>query len=95
MRLFVRAVFMSTISNFIGTQRGVSVLDELSTDGITLMNFLVLIVDIKYRKRYGHGLEWNSGKGYTNNMQNLPDQLTSVDVGLEDVRQRRLTDAVR
>lgn len=86
---------MSKISKFIKEQEGVDTQDKLSTDGITLLNFLTLIVDIKYRARYGHILEWDSGKGYTKGMQNLPDQLTSVDHGLEDVCQRRLSDAKR
>jgi len=59
-----------------------------------LFNFLALIVDIKYRAKYGHSLEWTEGTGYSKHMINedLPAQIPSVDGGLEGTVQRRIPD---
>lgn len=40
-------------------------LSDLNTDERTLYELLVLIVDIKYRVKYGHILEDQHGKGYS------------------------------
>jgi hypothetical protein len=40
-------------------------IDELSTDAQTLFGFLTLIIDIKYRHRYGKVIEEQRGKGYS------------------------------
>jgi hypothetical protein len=45
-------------------------INDLSTEGLVLFNFLTQIVDIKYRKRYGEALEWENGKGYSKPMRN-------------------------
>lgn len=55
-------------------------LNELSTDGLNLLNLLTLIVDIEYRNRYGKTLDWQHGKGYkVNTNEVLADQLPPVD----------------
>lgn len=55
-------------------------LNELSTDGLNLLNLLTLIVDIEYRYRYGKALDWQQGKGYKMNTNEvLADQLPPVD----------------
>ncbi len=71
-------------------------IDTLSTDELVLFNFLALIVDIRYRAKYGRSLEWNDGKGYSKDMldNSLPAQLPSVDSRLEGTTQRRITDEV-
>jgi len=38
---------------------------ELSTGGLTLFDFLCLIVDIKYKHKYGKTFEHEDGKGYS------------------------------
>jgi len=40
-------------------------ISELSTEGQTLFNFLCLIVDIKYKHKYGKKFEHQDGKGYS------------------------------
>lgn len=44
---------------------GVAKISDLSPEQQNLFNFLKLIVDIKYRNRYGHKIEQNNGKGYS------------------------------
>jgi len=59
--------------------------DSLTTDELTLFNFLVLIVDIKYRNKYGKVLEDQHGTGYSKNIKDynvLADQVSPVDDGL-------------
>lgn len=59
-------------------------INNFSTDAQTLFRFLVLVVDIKYRMKYGHSL----GDGDTrhgNQEQHkkvVADQIPSVDTGL-------------
>lgn len=67
--------------------------NDLSTDQINLLNFLVLVVDIKYRFKYGCSLQSMNEKNITNEV--LPDQLPFVDDGLEGVSRRRISDAGR
>lgn len=68
-------------------------LEALNTNTQTLFNFLVLITDIQYRIKYGRSLEWDRGKGYSKDMNSsFPDQIPSVDNGLESVAQRRISD---
>jgi hypothetical protein len=58
---------------------------DLSTEELSVFNFLCLIVDIRYRQRYGELIEYSSGRGYNKNVQSdkvLADQLPSVDDGL-------------
>lgn len=55
-------------------------LNDLSTDGLNLLNLLTLIVDIEYRNRYGTSLDYQQGKGYkVNTKEVLADQLSPVD----------------
>lgn len=73
-------------------------INDLETDEITLFHFLVLIVDIKYRVRYGCSLQdMVSNKQSTYKVFNgvLPDQIPFVDSGLEGARQRRIPDEYR
>ena len=39
--------------------------DNLSTDAQVLFGFLSLLVDIKYRNRYGKSFDTQYGKGYS------------------------------
>ena len=74
----------SNLKNLICTNP-VSSVDALSTDAKTLFGFLALIVDIKYRERYGKPFEEQRGKGYSEDAQFnkvLADQLSPVDDGL-------------
>lgn len=70
------------------THKGV---DDLTIDQTNLLNLLVLIVDIKYKLKYGCQLQSMGNKNATKKI--LPDQLPLVDCGLEDVSQRRVSDA--
>jgi len=40
-------------------------LEELTTEERELFNFLCLLVDIQYRRRYGDTVEWSDGQGYS------------------------------
>lgn len=59
-------------------------INDFSTEAQTLFGFLVLVVDIKYRNKYGHRL----GDGDTRygsqeqHKQVVADQILSVDAGL-------------
>lgn len=66
---------------------------DLSTDELNLFNLLCLIVDIRYRQRYGKQIEYNSGRGYSNYVQSevLADQLPSVDDGLLGYNRREVS----
>lgn len=57
---------------------------DLSTEAQTLFNFLVLVVDINYRHRYGSKIEPQRGRGYNKDTTKevLADQISSVDDGL-------------
>lgn len=68
-------------------------IDNLPTDAQILFGLLTLIVDIKYRVRYGTSFEVQQGKGYSNQVQPnkvLADQITPVDDGLLGMNQREL-----
>ncbi|HUD07775.1 MAG TPA: hypothetical protein VMQ52_01725 [Candidatus Saccharimonadales bacterium] len=39
--------------------------NDLNPEQQNLFNFLKLVVDIKYRHRYGEKIEQNNGKGYS------------------------------
>jgi hypothetical protein len=55
-------------------------INDLSTDGINLLNLLTLIVDIEYRNRYGSLPDWQQGKGYKVSVNEVPaDKLPPVD----------------
>lgn len=58
--------------------------DELSTDGQTFFEFLVLIVDIKYRNKYGKEFADQYGRGYSQHMSKnaVAGQVSPVDDGL-------------
>lgn len=59
---------------------------ELSTDALTLFGFLALIVDIRYRNRYGQQVVGNLKASYIEGMQThslLPDHTFPVDSALE------------
>jgi len=40
-------------------------IQDLDSEQQNLFNFLKLVVDIKYRHKYGEKIEQNSGKGYS------------------------------
>lgn len=69
-------------------------INDLSTDEQVLFHFIALIIDIKYRHRYGASLEPRDGAGYSKYMkdENLPAQIVSVESGLEGTTRRRLSD---
>lgn len=59
---------------------------DLSTDALTLFNFITLIVDIRYRQRYGRHVAADNTRGYSKSMlthSRLPEHTSSVDEGLE------------
>lgn len=59
-------------------------INDFSTDAQTLFRFLVLVVDIKYRIKYGHRLG-DGDTRYGNQEQHkkvVADQIPSVDTGL-------------
>lgn len=77
---------MSKLQNFIAKEKQAKSIDGLSTDGQVLFGLLALIVDITYRAKHGHVIEWEQGSGYSKAVlsnQVLPDQTRSVDDGLE------------
>ncbi len=53
----------------------VSKISELSTEGQTLFDFLCLIVDIKYKHKYGKQFEHKDGKGYSLDDTNSEEDL--------------------
>jgi len=62
-----------------------SSVDDLSTDAQVLFGFLTLIVDIKYRNKYGKPFEDQSNRGYSEKVQSnkvLADQVSPIDNGL-------------
>ena len=67
---------------------------ETTTDKLTMFHFLRLVVDIKYRDKYGNSLaptgvnEYN----YVMNSANLPDQAHPVDPVLEGEGRRGVFD---
>lgn len=70
--------------NFINKNNQTKV-DDLSTDAQTLFELIVLIVDIKYRLKYGKTFDTQRGKGYSDDVQFnkvLADQISPVDDGL-------------
>lgn len=69
-----------SLVGFIDKEMQYKNLNELSTEGINLLNFLTLIVDIEYRNKYGKTLDYQDGKGYKmNKSEVLADQLPPVD----------------
>jgi hypothetical protein len=72
---------MKTLAKFINSNQSKDV-DKLSTDAQVLFGFLSLIIDIKYRNRYGITFTEQNSKGYSNNMNVLADQVSPVDDGL-------------
>ena len=72
-----------SITGFIARNGGTEV-DELSTDAQTLFGLLTLIVDIKYRVKYGGSLGEQADKRYSENTMKkvVADQITPVDNGL-------------
>ena len=60
-------------------------IDSLSTDAQTFFGFLTLIIDIKYRNRYGKTFDDQRGRGYIKDVQLnnvLADQVSPVNDGL-------------
>ncbi len=72
-----------TIAEFVALDGGTDV-DELSTDAQTLFGLLTLIVNIKYRNKYGTSLGEQADKRYSENTMKkvVADQITPVDDGL-------------
>lgn len=72
-----------SITEFIALNDGKDV-DELSTDAQTLFGLLALIVDIKYRIKYGDSLGERANKRYSEITMKkvVADQITPVDDGL-------------
>jgi hypothetical protein len=67
--------------------------NDLPTDSQVLVGFLALIVDIKYRNKYGKPFDEQSRKGYSERVQSnkvLADQVSPVDDGLLGMNQREL-----
>lgn len=58
--------------------------DELCTDAQTLFGLLTLIVDIKYRIKYGHSLGNQADGQYSESIMKkvVADQISPVDDGL-------------
>ncbi|MGH7157355.1 MAG: hypothetical protein ACREGG_04585 [Candidatus Saccharimonadales bacterium] len=81
-----------SIASFIAGTGQVKHVDDLPTDAQVLFGLITLITNIKYRIKYGQSLEWTGGRGYSKSMQNedFPEQIPSVDGGLESVAQRRI-----
>jgi hypothetical protein len=68
-------------------------LDQLTIEERNLFDLLCLVVDIKYRQRYGKPIEWDRGRGYnvaTQRGKVLADQLPPVDNGLQGNSQREV-----
>ena len=58
-------------------------INDFSTDAQTLFRFLVLVVDIKYRIKYGHRLgDGDTRHGNQHHKKVVADQIPSVDTGL-------------
>jgi len=60
-------------------------ISALSTDSKIFAEFLILIVDIKYRNRYGERVAKQNAYGYSDDVQSktvLPDHVPPVDDGL-------------
>ena len=58
-------------------------INDFSTDAQTLFRFLVLVVDIKYRIKYGHRLgDGDTRHGNQQHKKVVADQIPSVDTGL-------------
>ena len=67
------------------TKNNVVQLDELSTDGRAMFEFLCLITDIKYRLKYSKSFEVQKGRGYSKEDQSkkvVADHISPVDNGL-------------
>lgn len=61
-------------------------LNQLSTDSLNLLNLLMLIVDIEYRRKYGGSIDWQKGRGYSKKHNEvLADQLPPTD-GVKSAR---------
>lgn len=74
----------TTISDFVKANNAKHV-DGLSTEAQILFNLLTLIVEIRYRHKYGKTVEQQRGKSYSDDAQSnnvLADQLPPVDNGL-------------
>ena len=74
-----------SLTNLINKYPSNGSIDDFSTDAQVLFGFLTLIVDIKYRNKYGKSFDEQRGKGYSENVQFnkvLADQVTPVDNGL-------------
>ena len=58
--------------------------DALSTEGQILFEFITLIIDIKYRNKYGKTLDVQHGKGYCLDVSDkaVAGQIPPVDDGL-------------
>lgn len=75
----------SGLDTFLGSLLPTKSVDDLPTDAQTLFGFLALVVDIRYRNKYGKPFEAQRGKGYTKEVQSnkvLADQVSPVDEGL-------------
>ena len=74
---------LKTIPDLIAINRTKHV-DSLSTDAQTLFGLLTLIVNIKYRVKYGSTLGEQADKRYSENTMKkvVADQITPVDDGL-------------
>ena len=69
---------------------------NLSYEQLSLFDFLTLVVDIKYRDKYGKSIDRTSGRGYTRQTlksEDRPTQLTPVERGLDGNTRRELSDA--
>ena len=83
----------SDIGTLIQTTDPTKSLDNFSSDAQILFGLLTLIIDIKYRVRYGYAFEVQHGKGYSKQLQVnkvLADQISPVDDGLLGNSQREI-----
>ncbi len=75
----------NSLTTLINQNSRVKSIDDSSIDAQLLYSFLKLIVDIKYRDKYGTAIEEQRGRGYSKNVQFnevLADQVSPVDNGL-------------
>lgn len=78
------AIQKDKLSNYIDSLDNCQLVDELSTDAQTLFGLLTLIVDIKYRVKYGSTFGEQVDKRYSEDTMKkvVADQITPVDNGL-------------
>lgn len=71
------------LAEFLALNR-VDTIDALSTEGQVFFELITLIVNIKYRNKYGNSLDIQHGRGYRLDMSDIAvaGQITPADNGL-------------